>query len=232
MSFTFKQFHIDDSRCGMKVCTDSVLLGAWADISQAKSIVDLGTGSGLLALMCAQRNPDAQITGVEIDADACECARFNFEASPWAERISLVNANALLWHPSLQVDLVISNPPYFTTCLLSPESKRAMARHGMTLDKKTEYNFLPVSVLNFASQHLSPQGSISMVTPAEIEKELLYEGTLRHLYLRRICRVRSRRNKPFSRILTQWSRIDGVMHQQEITIGDETCREITSEFYL
>ena len=80
--FEFKRFAIDDRGCGMKIGTDSVLLGAWADLSGARSILDLGCGSGVLALMAAQRAPEARITGVEIDADACLCARANADASP------------------------------------------------------------------------------------------------------------------------------------------------------
>ncbi|MFR1987405.1 MAG: tRNA1(Val) (adenine(37)-N6)-methyltransferase [Prevotellamassilia sp.] len=136
--FTFQQFTIDDSRCAMKVGTDGVLLGAWADLSETTRILDLGCGSGLIALMAAQRNPQALVKGVEIDEAAAADAQANVAASPFHERVQITCADALtLSAPSFEADCILSNPPYHEEELLPPEAQRAAARHtgggGLTL---------------------------------------------------------------------------------------------------
>lgn len=224
MSFTFKQFHIDDTGCGQKVGTDSVLLGAWAAVAQAVTIVDLGAGSGLLALMCAQRNSEATITAVEIDLDACLCAERNIKASPWGQRISLVQADAMKWAPKSKIDLIITNPPYFTSALQSPSAARAQARHANT--------FGPIGALVFASKNLSVNGILAMVTPAEIEQDLIFEATMLRLNLTRICHVRSSQRKPFTRILTQWSPSASPTIKESLTIASQDYKALTSLFYL
>ena len=135
MSFTFKQFHVDDSRCAMKVGTDGVLLGAWADVSQARRILDIGCGSGLLSLMAAQRQPAAHITAIELDAAAVLDAHENIRRSPFSHRISVVQANVVEWavNPVQQrkFDCIISNPPYYEEDLLPPSQPEH--RHAIPL---------------------------------------------------------------------------------------------------
>ncbi len=224
MPFTFKRFHIDDSGCGMKVGTDSVLLGAWAETEQAKTIADIGSGSGLLALMCAQRNPHAKITAVEIDADACAQAKRNIDSSPWSSRIAILNADALCWQPAQKFDLIISNPPYFSSSLISPHPARAQARHGAGLS--------PGNLLRWASDRLSPVGILAMVTPADMEQDLIFEGALARLNLRRICHVRTSDKKPFSLILTQWSPASGTTLSEVLSLSSPAYRALTADFYL
>ncbi len=134
MSFKFKQFDVSDDRCTMKVGTDAVLLGALAPVDEIGSILDVGTGSGLIALMLAQRS-NASIDAVEIDLDAAEEAKHNFDASKWSDRL-------LAHHSSIQnyikscgklYDLIVSNPPYFINSLKSDDTKRNVARHADSL---------------------------------------------------------------------------------------------------
>lgn len=118
MPFTFKQFHVDDSHCGMPVSTDGVLLGAWAPLTQAKTILDIGAGSGLLSLMAAQRS-EAVIQALEIDPLAAQDCQHNIDQSPWSDRITLIQADLLQWYPlaqtqaQTQFDHILCNPPYF-----------------------------------------------------------------------------------------------------------------------
>lgn len=145
MPFTFKQFHIDDTDCGMPVSTDGVLLGAWAPLTQTKNILDIGAGSGLLSLMAAQRS-QAHIQAVEIDPSAAKACKRNFGASSWDNRLKLYQGDIKRFClqcqtavPAIQFDHIICNPPYFDNGPISDTSVRAMARHthGLNFDELT-----------------------------------------------------------------------------------------------
>ncbi|MBR5807213.1 MAG: methyltransferase, partial [Alistipes sp.] len=125
--FRFKQFAVEQEDVAMKVGTDGVLLGAWADCDGAKRILDIGTGTGVIALMLAQRNSQAEILAVEIDEAATSRARSNFDMSPWAERLTVENCAVQEFKPSEKFDLIISNPPYFIDSLQCPDAKRTTA---------------------------------------------------------------------------------------------------------
>lgn len=227
--FHFKRFSVDDHGCGMKICTDSVLLGAWADCADTTSIADLGAGSGLLSLMLAQRCPGATVTAIEIDRDACQAARANFIASPWAGRLSVVCADVNTLD-MVHADLIVCNPPYFSSALHSPDAKRALARHADTLG--------PLSALEIASRRLAPGGSIAIVTPAEAEPELTYRAMKLRLAPMRLCRVSTVIGKRPARLLSQWSRTDCATERTTLAIrtpdGDYTdgYRALTHDFYL
>lgn len=223
--FDFKQFAVSDEHCGMKVGTDSVLLGAWADLPVGSAnIIDLGAGSGLLSLMAAQRSPQATITAVEIDADACADARANVDASPFAGRITVVCADAMAYQPPVTPDTIICNPPYFDSTLVSPDARRAAARHGAGFDA--------IGALKFASVHLAPAGTLVMVTPADGWQQLVFEAELLRLHPRRICRVATRVGKAPTRILWQFSRQDGPQAQSELLIGSTDYVTLVKDFYL
>ncbi len=228
-AFQFKQFAVDDHDCGMKIGTDGTLLGAWADCANAASIIDLGAGSGLLALMLAQRCPNAAITAIEIDPDACASATANFAASPWPERVSVICADAAGVDIN-DIDLIVCNPPYFASTLRSPHAKRATARHADTLS--------PAAALQLASQWLSPSGSIAMVTPADIEAELVFTASMLRLMPRRLCRVSTVEGKQPSRLLSQWHRLDGPIECSTLAIRTTDnaytapYRQLTQPFYL
>ena len=132
--FQFKQFRIEQGRTAMKVTTDACILGAWAPVlPHVRRVLDVGAGTGLLALMLAQRCPEILVDAIELDADAAAQARENVAASPWKERINVVEAN-VLHHPFVgKYDLIISNPPFFSNSLLSDKDSRNMARHTSSL---------------------------------------------------------------------------------------------------
>lgn len=131
--FNFKQFSIRHDKCAMKVSTDGILLGAWAKPEQSQAILDIGTGTGLLALMMAQQMcANAQVTAVEIDGDAFEQAQQNVSNSPWHNRIKVFHQDVLNWANTAQnkFDHIICNPPYFSDNLLGIDGKRNIARHN------------------------------------------------------------------------------------------------------
>lgn len=160
--FDFQQFSIRHDRCAMKVGTDGVLLGAWAEVA-GKHVVDVGCGSALIALMAAQRGA-AEVTGLEIDAEAAKQAAENAAASPWSDRISILAADFLQWPDSptaeaQTIDCIVSNPPYFLETTQAPDHRRAQARHASagTLTHR--------ALVERAHQLLTVGGSLQVILP-------------------------------------------------------------------
>ncbi|EJX03324.1 SAM-dependent methyltransferase [gut metagenome] len=162
--FSFKQFTVYHDRCAMKVGTDGVLLGAWADVSGVQKVLDVGTGTGLMALMLAQRC-EAQIVAVDVDEGAVEQARWNVAASPWADRIRVEQADICRYRPSERFDLVVSNPPYFVDALKCPDRQRSLARHADGLDFG--------QLMQAMAALLQPEGRACVVIPADGRDALL-----------------------------------------------------------
>ncbi len=131
--FQFKQFRVEQGRAAMKVCTDACVLGAYAGADGVPRILDVGTGTGLLALMAAQRNAEAQIDAVEVDDEAYGQAVDNVRASPWADRIRVVQSRIQNYDPGYLYDLVISNPPFYENHLKRPGAAQNVALHGEAL---------------------------------------------------------------------------------------------------
>lgn len=165
--FQFKQFTVWHDKCAMKVGTDGVLLGAWATIrSEAaapSSILDIGTGTGLIALMIAQRNKYAQIDAIDIDINACKQATDNIEQSPFKSRIKVINQSFTDYSTDKKYDLIVSNPPYFTNSLKCPDVKRSMARHNDSLPLKL--------LIKHAISMLSETGCISLILPISLSED-------------------------------------------------------------
>jgi tRNA1Val (adenine37-N6)-methyltransferase len=155
--FQFKQFRIDQSDCAQKVSTDACLLGATVDLTNATHILDLGTGTGLLALMAAQRAPNAKIEAIEIDLAAAAQAATNVAASPWADRIWVHALSLASYAASLPPSFshIICNPPFFRRSLAPPDVARATARHA------GEDSLTFGDIAAFAAAHLLPGGTLT-----------------------------------------------------------------------
>lgn len=226
--FHFKQFSVRHQQ-SMKVGTDSVLLGAWANVAQVQRILDVGTGSGLLALMMAQRCTAARIDAIELDAPAAEEAQFNFAQSPWADRLRLFQGNVLEWQPPHRYELIIANPPYFQNSLLPPAPARAQARHTQTLHAE--------DLLRWAKPWLTTKGRVSIVLPVTEGEHLSQQRCSFGLFLSRKTIVRSRAHKPPERLLVEFSRETGPPHETELVIHEsndcwsESYRRLTEPFY-
>jgi tRNA1Val (adenine37-N6)-methyltransferase len=156
--FQFKQFRIHQDQCAMKVCTDSCVLGAWAPVAQAEAILDIGAGTGLLSLMAAQRSA-AHITAVEIDARAARQARENMAASPWADRIRVLNQSLQDFEKGNDqlFDLILCNPPFYKASHKSPDEARNVAMHSHELSFE--------EILHFCLRFLPPAGTLYMLLP-------------------------------------------------------------------
>lgn len=195
--FRFKQFAIDDSRCAMKVGTDGVLLGAWVDVSGVSNVLDVGCGSGLIALMIAQRAEGASVTGVEIDSNACADAADNILRSPWHDRVAVVNCDIAEFKSQFESPLlIVSNPPFFTERLHSPDSARSLARHGCEFGVK--------ELIGFSAQRLKLEcDSLAFIAPAERDDEIEFELALNRLRVWRKLSVSSRDGRAPFRTLWQ-----------------------------
>ncbi|HAN4552462.1 TPA: tRNA(1)(Val) (adenine(37)-N(6))-methyltransferase TrmN [Escherichia coli] len=161
--FTFKQFFVAHNRCAMKVGTDGILLGAWAPVARVKRCLDIGAGSGLLALMLAQRTDDSvMIDAVELESEAAAQAQENINQSPWAKRINVHTADIQQWitQQTVRFDLIISNPPYYQQGVECSTPQREQARYTTTLDHP--------SLLTCAAECITEEGFFCVVLPEQI----------------------------------------------------------------
>lgn len=229
MSFTFRQFGITDTRCGMKVGTDSVVLGAWTDASRCRRAIDIGAGCGLLSLMLAQRYPQLRVTAVEVDEGAATDCAANIAASPFADRIETICADVFNT-PLPQADLIICNPPFFTETLKSPGISRAGARHEGALGVG--------SLIELAAHSLSPGGSLAFVAPAQRDSEIDLSLTLSRFSAGRILRMRQRPDRPLVRTFRQMWLNPGDVSTHELTVNNpdgsrtDAYTALTRDFYL
>ena len=187
--FQFKQFSVDQTGCAMKINTDGVLLGALAEADDPKSILDIGTGTGVIALMLAQRFVSAQIDAVEIDSLAAQSAGKNFQNSSFADRLNIFSNDFQSFfkeYPFKKHDLIVSNPPFHLNSLESPGTKRSLAKH-------TNHNFFAELIEDSAS-HLTNSGLMLLILPlqaAELVKKLAGQFGL---YLQKTITIHSFEN--------------------------------------
>ncbi len=231
--FHFKQFTIYQDKCIMKVSTDSVLLGAWANIDQAKKILDIGAGTAILTLMMAQRNTEALIHAVEIDDLAIADAEKNIAHSNWASRIKL-------FHKSIQdftkirldtYDHIITNPPFFINSTLGPDKSRNTARHTLSLSYE--------EILKACDSLLKKEGKLSIILPPNEAKEFLSVAINFGFYCNRKTEVYPKENKSVERVLMELSRLQEVCKKDALIIqkSDESndytnmYMELTKDFY-
>lgn len=235
--FQFKQFTVWHQHCAMKVGTDGVLAGALTPVEGARHILDVGTGSGLIALMLAQRCPEAQISAIEIDDEAAAQASDNFAASPWAERIQLVHADFNDFSSDKKFDLIVSNPPYFTDALKNPDPQRTVARHNDTLN----YHQLFLG----SRQLLQPQGICCVIIPAESETFVNEMAARHHFFPQAVTRIFTKPGKPCRRVfITYWRGSEHDLYypdkltEQTLYLMDaqgqytDQYRALTQDFYL
>jgi tRNA1Val (adenine37-N6)-methyltransferase len=184
--FQFKQFNVDQTGCAMKINTDGVLLGAMVNGENAENILDIGTGTGVVALMLAQTFTNAKVDAVEIDIDAAYTAEKNFKASVFANRLTLYAEGFESYfdkHPEIKYDLIVSNPPFYIDSLKSPGAKKTLAKH-------TDVDFFE-RLINSIVSHLSPGGSCWLIVPATMVDLLISLATNHSISLLRTISIRS-----------------------------------------
>lgn len=232
--FQFKQFSIEQDRCAMKIGTDGVLLGAWAPVNHNPfSVLDIGTGTGVIALMLAQRSNAQQIDALEIDEDAYEQATDNFENSPWSDRLFCFHAglDEFVEEPEDEYDLIISNPPFYTEDYKTDNEQRDLARFADAMPFE--------ELIEAADLLLSENGIFAVIIPFKEEQNFLAIANEYELYPIKITRVKGAPTTEIKRSLLAFSRTEKVNFLiDELVI--ETARHIytpeymdlTKDFYL
>ncbi|MGR6980741.1 tRNA1(Val) (adenine(37)-N6)-methyltransferase [Testudinibacter sp. P27/CKL/0425] len=235
--FQFKQFFVAHDRCGMKVGTDSILLGAWAEVRQVRSVLDMGCGSGLLALMLAQRlavsAADYHICALEIDSAAAQQARENIDQSPWADRIELINQDLADYARQAKphFDLIISNPPYFAQGVECGSHARQTARYTAGSQGHLDWLLKAQALLN-------PQGRIAFVLPYAEGETLLRQLHQTALYCSKRVEIITKTAKPPQRLLLEFRLLESAVQHAQITIYQADNQyhpefiALTRDFYL
>ena len=235
MSFTFKKFHITDNHTAMKVGTDGVLLGAWA--KGGLKVLDIGTGTGLIALMMAQRFPTAQIDAIEIDKGALEDARFNVSQSPFNNRINIINSPLQDYKPCNETqeegiyDAIVCNPPYFINSLKNPLQQRTTARHTDSLSHQ--------ELIYHSKRLLKPNGSLSIIIPSNNKDILEAEAIFNGLSILKITNIKTKSSKPAKRCLIEFGKdTNAVCKIEEQVLNDDNgvrtmwYQNLTQAFYI
>lgn len=220
--FRFKQFAIRQTHAAMKVGTDGAMLGAWVDLSDAKTILDIGTGTGIIAMMLAQRNNNALIDAIEIDDQAVIDAEFNFQNCPWSDRINLIHSSIQTFIPKAKYDLIISNPPFFENSLKSSSYQKKTARHTDSLHY--------ADIVEFALKHLSENGKVTLVLPVENAEKCIEYAETNNLFLSRICRVKPVPHKQYHRFLFELSKEKTKPIEEELVIETGMRHDYTDQY--
>ena len=228
--FQFKQFTIHQDRCAMKVTTDACLFGAWVAEevrsleSGTGSSLDIGTGTGLLALMLAQKNPEMKIDAIEIDKDAAEQAKINAGSSPWKEQINIVQDDVKAFSFEKEFDLIISNPPFYENEIRSATDSKNVAHHSENLTLK--------ELLAIIKDNLSKTGSFFLLLPYKRNEEIKKLLKDHELSISKILFVRQSVKHDYFRIMLKGKLSDQENIEtefNEMSIGDES-QQYTNEF--
>lgn len=228
-TFQFKYFRVSQTNTTMKVGTDSMLLGALVKADDPHAVLDIGTGTGVIALMLAQRFVNAEIIGLEIDQKACEEADFNFQESSWNNRLSSVNEDVLQVNFDQSFDLIVSNPPYYENSLLSENERTSRAKHAA---------FLPVSaLLKKVSTLLTENGKFWVIVPSENSESWIESASENQLFLNQSVSIFGKEGQGRKRAVLVFSREQRVSEKSSLTVRNEKGAytkeyiELTKEFH-
>ncbi len=228
--FHFKLFSVKHDRCAHKVGTDGVLLGAWADVHAANRILDVGTGSGVIALMLAQRTlSQTKIDAIDLSLSDCEQAKENVAESPWPEKIKIFHV-ALQKFESEPYDLIVSNPPFFIDSAKPPAEDRTRARHTEALPSE--------ELLAHAKRLIAPHGKLCAILPVTEAQNFMALAETQGWHCSRVCEFRARANKPPERLLFQLQLEKKEVEKESLILyenGEEwttAYKNLTRDFYL
>lgn len=226
--FHFRQFHIDQRDCAMKIGTDGILLGAWADLGASQRILDIGTGTGLLALMLAQKHPTATIDAIEREKDAAARAAHNFAQSPWGSRLVASHAALQEWQAA-PYEAMICNPPFFTSGPRAAQTARSHARHTDSL------SFGDLALYSARLSTLRSQ--FALIVPFSAAQSLTREMEAQAWSLSQQCSVRPLPQKPFHRALLKFERSPQSAVPTTLTVQEAPSQyhsdyiKLTRDFY-
>lgn len=209
-AFRFKRFTIQQDRCALKVGTDGVLFGAWIRYGDAQRILDIGTGTGLLALIAAQRTELARIDAVEIDADSAQQAAENVAATAWAERIRVHHMDVRRLKSAQPFDLIICNPPYYAGYSTAADKRVDLAKHSSELHFE--------QLLGVVARVLSADGRFAVIIPLNRELDMMEVSKGVGLSVTRRCVVRYVPHRTPKRLLLEFARGTQAAEEEELCI--------------
>ena len=230
--FQFRQFIVHQQRCAMKVGTDGTLLGAWALAPSGRCrILDIGTGTGLIALMMAQRFPESSVLGIDIDPEAVAQATENVRLSPFSERINILQEDLMKFDDTECFDAIVSNPPYFVDSLECPDDQRTMARHTVSLTYE--------GLIRQSFRLLNDDGCLSLVIPSEGRPLIESAASLEGFFLSRVCLIKTTPRKQPKRQLIEFRKhsvkeliIEEGIIEDSPNVRSSWYQQLTKEFYI
>ncbi|OSY87321.1 tRNA (adenine-N6)-methyltransferase [Tenacibaculum holothuriorum] len=234
--FQFKQFTVHQDKTAMKIGTDAVLLGAWCDLGEyPDAILDVGSGTGIISLMLAQRSDAMTIDAVEIDENAYEQTVENFEQSDWGDRLFCYNASFVEFAEEMQeeeeeYDIIVSNPPFYTNAFETEDESRNKARFTSSLSFE--------ELLTGVSKILSRDGMFSVIIPFQEEESFSVLAKEQGLFLSKVCRVKGNENSDVKRSMLTFSFQEKEISTEELIIEKERHQytdayiNLTKDFYL
>lgn len=230
--FRMKYFKVEQEKSALKVGTDGVMLGAIAAHQLHHRILDIGTGTGIVALMLAQKYPEAFIEAVEIDEQAASEADLNFRQSPWKNRLRVSNTDLKDFVSVAKFDLIVSNPPYFSKSVLPENKGSAIARHDQSLTLN--------DLFSFAKNFLTENGAIEIIIPWDIVKQASWNASCHQLYLNRTVRLLSSKRPDPERVIMRFTTrlVNNVDHRDLMLPGMGSgiqkleCTKILDDYYL
>ena len=208
--FRFKQFSCYHDQSVFKIGTDAILLGSWASHLHASSILDIGAGTGIIALMLAQKHQEAEVTTIEIQHQSFQILQENISNSPWKDRFHTINNSFLTHQFNQQFDLIVSNPPYFEDSLENKSETKSIARHTKTLSFE--------SLITRSAQLLSEAGKLSLVFPMEKLEKVTFFAEQNGLFLNKVTHVRGLPNYPIKRVLVEFSKVRRHCIEESLTV--------------
>ncbi len=229
--FEFKQFSIHQSSTVFKVGTDGVLLGSWCEHANPNHILDIGTGTGLIALMCAQRFPAASVVAIDNFKEAADLAQHNVSCSPWSNRVKVVQQAISDYQRDLRFDLITSNPPYFSQSHASPAAFKNQARHEPNIGFLT-------TLFSRASKLLSTNGSFCLIIPYDRQSQAVGAALPHDLKPARVLTVRGTASSPIKRVLLQFEFNPAQRNEEALIIEEarhkytQAYKSLTKDFYL
>jgi tRNA1Val (adenine37-N6)-methyltransferase len=222
--FHFKQFSVRHDKCAMKVGTDGVLLGAWCFPDDAFKVLDIGTGSGLIAIMIAQRNSKCNIDAVEIDPASFHQASYNAANCKWSKRITIhhTSFSEFCSHSNNKYDLIVSNPPWFSNSLMNPDPVRAAARHSSSLSMN--------DLIEGVQKLLSDTGRYCTIMPVPESEKFIKNAGPAGLFCRIITKVLPNPDRPPKRYLMEFQKMSGETTVSEIIIELDKRHKYSGEY--
>lgn len=230
--FQFRQFVVRQKGCAMKVGTDGTLLGSWAQAPAGGCrILDIGTGTGLIALMMAQRFPEAHVTGIDIDADAVDQAAENALESPFKDRVTIRLCDVVSLEDAVGFEAIVCNPPFFDHSLTCLDQQRTEARHTVSLSYR--------QLMESAFKLMKVDGSLSVIIPFDCRSRLESEAHLSGLFVSRVCSIQTTPRKSPKRYMIEFRKhpvkeIDKECGILELSpqVRSPWYQQLTNDFYI